>query len=108
MIYTIEEKILMIKWFYQGNSYQNVLNMFAALYPYRPIPGKSTIERTIKKFETKGTVINNCRCGAKAVLQLGILIANCQRFLRVCVIGVLRSAVAIFIAIAKNSSGPIF
>src|SRR6202042_1696954 len=65
MIYTIEEKILMIKWFYQGNSYQNVSNMFAALYPYRPIPGKSTIERTIKKFETKCTVINNCRCGAR-------------------------------------------
>ena len=65
MNYTSEEKILMIKWYYQGNSYQNVSDMFAALYPNRPIPAKSTVERTIKKFETKGTVINNCRCEEK-------------------------------------------
>ena len=65
MSYTTEEKILMIKWYYQGNSYQKVSDMFAALYPNRPIPGKSTVDRTIKKFETKGTVINNCRCEAR-------------------------------------------
>ena len=45
MNYTSEEKILMIKWYYQGN----VSDMFAALYPNRPIPAKSTVERTIKK-----------------------------------------------------------
>ena len=65
MNYTTEEKVLMIKWYYQGNSYQKVSDMFAALYPNRPIPGKSTIARNIQRFETKGTLINNCRCEAR-------------------------------------------
>lgn len=62
MSYTNQEKINMIKWYYQGNSYQRVSDMFAAHFPNRPIPGKSTVQRTVTKFETKGTVINNCSC----------------------------------------------
>ena len=65
MSYNTQEKVAMIKWYYQGNSYQRVSDMFAVHFSNRPIPGKSTVERTIKKFETKGTVINNCRCEAR-------------------------------------------
>lgn len=39
-----------------------VSDMFAALYTNRPIPTKSTVDRTNKKFKAKGTVINNCGC----------------------------------------------
>jgi hypothetical protein len=65
MSYTTEEKVIMIKWFYAGNSLSNVSNMFSVYFPDRPIPTKSGIQKVITKFEAKGTVINNCKCTAQ-------------------------------------------
>lgn len=62
MTYFIEEKVVMIKWFYGGNSHQMVADMFSVQFPNRPIPSASTIGKIIKKFEIKGTVLNNCQC----------------------------------------------
>lgn len=62
MTYSVEEKVTMIKWYYGGNSYQTVSDMFSVEYPNRPIPSPSTVRKVLSKFEEKGTVLNNCHC----------------------------------------------
>src|SRR5436190_8492984 len=52
----------MIKWFYGGNSAREVSSMFGVKYPNRPIPASTTVNRIIRKLETAGTLLNNCKC----------------------------------------------
>lgn len=66
-MYSLNEKILMIKWYYSGNSARAVSDMFAAEYPNRPIPNHTTVERMIRKFEATGTVNNKCKCNENAL-----------------------------------------
>lgn len=60
-MYTVQEKLQIIKWIYGGNSYAETIQLFIAAYEDRPAPSKSTISRIHKDFETKGSVLN-CKC----------------------------------------------
>jgi len=62
MLYTIAEKVTMIKWYYSGNSFRATADMFAVNYPDRPVPSKSTVRSVIQRFEKEGTAIHNCKC----------------------------------------------
>lgn len=62
IMYSTEEKIEIIKWYYSGNSARRVSDMFAVQYPDRPIPQPTTIQRIIIRFEKTGTLINYCKC----------------------------------------------
>lgn len=67
MSYSIDEKVTMIKWYYTGNSLRAVSEMFSVHFPAKPIPSISLIKHIISKFESKGTVINNCKCSTQDV-----------------------------------------
>lgn len=67
MSYSINEKITMIKWYYTGNSLRAVSEMFSAYFPAKPIPSFSSINHIISTFESKGTLINKCKCSTEDV-----------------------------------------
>ena len=67
MSYSITEKVSIIKWYYTGNSLRAVSEMFSVYFPDKPILLVSLIKYTIDKFESKGTIINNCKCSTQNV-----------------------------------------
>jgi len=56
MDYTVQERVQLIKWYYGGNSVAGTRDLFAAMFPERPVPSRSTIQRTIMNFESCGSV----------------------------------------------------
>ena len=60
--FTTEEKVIMIKWYYGGNSLEAVRDLFSVHFPDRPIPCKATIKNIIGRFEATGSVVKNCKC----------------------------------------------
>lgn len=61
MVYTVEDKIQFIKWFYGGHSFVEIRDLFSGLNPHKDVPSKSTIERIVNQFNTTGCVAgNNC------------------------------------------------
>lgn len=61
-MYSIEEKVQIVKWWYGGSSAREIRDTFAAKFPNRPIPCHATVQRVITKFEKSGTVLDNCKC----------------------------------------------
>lgn len=55
-IYTVEEKVQIVKWVYTGNSHRETCRRFATTYPNRPRPAHTTVGRIISRFENTGTV----------------------------------------------------
>lgn len=56
MLYTVTEKIQMIKWCYQGQSRRQIQSSFINKFPDRPTPALSTINNVIKNFDKYGCV----------------------------------------------------
>lgn len=56
VVYTVQEKVQIIKWFYAGNSAQETINLFIIMFEGRPIPCDQTIRATVRKFEATGCV----------------------------------------------------
>lgn len=65
-MYSINEKVQIVKWFYAGHSVRAVSDMLAAEFPNRPFPCHSTVRRIIEQFERTGTVIAGCKCSLNA------------------------------------------
>lgn len=61
-MYSIQEKVQIVKWYYLGNSARAVSILFAENYQNRPVPSHTTIQRLINRFEATGTLLNNCKC----------------------------------------------
>lgn len=51
-IYFPKEKLQLVKWYYGGNSLQEVVNLFIVAFENRPIPSVSTVNRIIRDFES--------------------------------------------------------
>lgn len=58
-IYDVNERIEMVSNCIRGMSYQEVADNFAAAYPDRPVPSKTTVLRLYKKFMTTGCVVSS-------------------------------------------------
>lgn len=50
--YSNEERVWIIKNFYNGNSYRHVRDSFAVFFEERPIPSVTTIRKLVNQFET--------------------------------------------------------
>lgn len=61
MTYTLEEKIDMIGWYFQGNSLRGIRDLFSVKYPDRPIPCLRTISNVFDTFKSKGCIVG-CKC----------------------------------------------
>lgn len=53
-MYTLEEKMSLVTWYLQGHSSRRVSEMFAGLFPNRPIPSKNFVLRLINLFKNTG------------------------------------------------------
>lgn len=63
--YTLEEKIQLVLWYFQGNSINETINLFIVAYENRPSPSATTVSAIVKKFRTCGCV-NSCKqCHAR-------------------------------------------
>lgn len=58
-IYTTEERIEMVSNYIRGMSAQEVVDNFAASYPNRPVPSRSTVQRFHEKFITTGCIASS-------------------------------------------------
>lgn len=61
-MYTVEEKIQIIKWYYSGGSADEVVGRFVFEFPDRPIPTTQTVLNLARKFETHGCVTMCKKC----------------------------------------------
>ena len=61
---SLEQKKQIIKWYFAGNSVEEILGRFAFLFENRPIPVRSTIYAIIHRFETYGCLQNCKKCYA--------------------------------------------
>lgn len=50
------EKVQFVKWYFQGCSSREISDNFAAAYPDRPIPSKTTVLSVVERFESTGCV----------------------------------------------------
>lgn len=55
-IYTTQEKVQIVKWFFGGNSVEAVRNLFMVDFENRPVPAVSTVRKIISNFEKYGCV----------------------------------------------------
>lgn len=62
MIYSIEEKVQIIKWLYSGSTPHEIPNRFSSAFEDRPVPSAETAYSIIKKFEATGCVTNCKNC----------------------------------------------
>lgn len=62
MVYSQQQKVQIIKWYYSGVSMDEIIGRFAFTYVDVHIPVKSTISDIINKFETHGCVKNCIKC----------------------------------------------
>lgn len=69
-MYSFQEKVEMIRWFYGGNSARQVCALFSVKYPNRPIPSSTTVDRIVHKLERTGTLLNDCKCNSNRVPNL--------------------------------------
>lgn len=60
-IYTTEERIEMVSNYIRGMSAQEVVDNFAASYPNRPVPSRSTVQRFHEKFITTGCISSHLK-----------------------------------------------
>lgn len=56
IVYTVAEKIEMVRQHEQGLSFRRIVDHFAAAYPERPIPSKSTVLKIVRKFQETGNL----------------------------------------------------
>lgn len=56
IVYTVEERIEMVRQYEQGTSYQRIADHFAAANPDRPIPSNTTVRNIVMKFRQTGNV----------------------------------------------------
>lgn len=64
-IFTKEEKIQFVKWYYGGNSLRSVKTLFVEAFPDRPSPSVDTIHRVIQNFEKHGCISPRSHKGAR-------------------------------------------
>lgn len=69
--YSCEEKVMFIEWYFAGNSYNSIRDLFAGLYPDRQIPGPSTIRRIVERFKATGNVNKPCKCKKALPIRQG-------------------------------------
>lgn len=53
-VYTIEERVFIIKSYYAGNSLRRVRDMFSMQFEGRPIPSIATIQLYVQTLENTG------------------------------------------------------
>ena len=56
--YTQEQRVFIVQVFYQTNNIYAVQDQFIARYPNGNVPTEKTIRKTIRKFEERGSIIN--------------------------------------------------
>lgn len=56
IVYTVLERVEMVRQHEQGLSYRRIAEHFAAAYPERPIPSKTTVQNIVKKFHKTGII----------------------------------------------------
>lgn len=61
-VYTTEEKIQIVKWYYAGSTIREIVGRFAFAFENRPIPTEHTVLNIIHKFEACGCVTNCRKC----------------------------------------------
>lgn len=54
--YTVQEKIQIVKWYYQGKTLRKIVALFPGAFENRAIPSLKTVSRVIKNFENHGCV----------------------------------------------------
>ncbi|GLV34039.1 hypothetical protein CBL_05059 [Carabus blaptoides fortunei] len=59
MDFTVQEKISLIKFFFGGNSYRKTCDLFAGMYPERPIPSKTENHKDPEKVKIPTAVEEN-------------------------------------------------
>ena len=67
--YTVEEKVLFVKWYYGGKSLRTIRDLYAGLYKDRHIRSKDSINRIIKHFEATGSVNKICKCKKRPMVR---------------------------------------
>ena len=55
---TMEERIFIVKSYYETKSYNQVQTKLRTLFPERLLPNKTTIRKNVKKYERDGTSLN--------------------------------------------------
>jgi predicted DNA-binding protein (UPF0251 family) len=83
-LYTTKEKVQIVQWYFSGNSYQNVVDLFAVEYVNRPIPCIQTIAHIVSAFKEFGCVVGNCRKCQRTNEQPEITPDREERDMRVC------------------------
>ncbi|XP_071054939.1 histone-lysine N-methyltransferase SETMAR-like [Onthophagus taurus] len=82
MLFTVAEKVQIIKWFYGGNSVAQIINLFPVAYENRSIPSRGTISNIIKNFERHGCVSpqkHKLRRGKRDELRDTMICADVER-----------------------------
>lgn len=59
-LYTVQEKVQLVTWYFQGHSIREVIDLFIVAFENRPPPSVTTVKNTIKHFQTSGCV-NSCK-----------------------------------------------
>lgn len=66
MLYTKEERIQIIKWYYSGSTAQEVIGRFIFSFENRPVPAVQTVLNIVHKFESIGCITDCHKCIEKS------------------------------------------
>lgn len=84
LVFSRDEKLQMIKWYYGGNSFRETINLFIVAFENRPIPAVGTVRKIIQKFENSGC-LNVCKkCQPPSEHNVPMNIEREQREVEVC------------------------
>lgn len=64
-IYTTEERVQIIKWYYGNNTAAEVVARFAFMFEDRPIPTAQTVLNIVHKFESSGCLKTCKKCNSE-------------------------------------------
>lgn len=64
-IYTTEEKVHIVKWFYISSSVEEVIGRFVFTFQDRPVPCATTVRNIVHKFEQTGCIAACRNCDNK-------------------------------------------
>lgn len=67
VLFTPDERLQIIKWYYGGHSANEIVNFFIVAFEDRPIPGVQTVRDVIHKFESSKCLMNCKKCNNNQV-----------------------------------------
>lgn len=68
-MFSIEERVQIIKWFYSGCTVDEIIGKFIFTFENRPVPVRATIQNIIHSFEKSGCTQNCSKCRRHDVMQ---------------------------------------